>query len=413
MDRPISNYRLKKLVGPTLFCLSLAIVMATLYYVLPHILRPTIALAAVRTARVERGLVVATLTASGTVVPEFEQVLSSPVDARVIKILRRAGVEVKRGEPILELDVSASILAVERLNQALELRRNSQEKIKLGLKDRLSAIESQREIKELELESLRAKLEQSRELHERGLLSKELLAQAELNANRADIELKQLKTSRLNAQEAAQTEIAGLALEIETLVKEREEAARQLSLATTRADRDGVLTWVVTEEGSTVRKGDVIARIADLTSFRVDASISDVHARRLYAGMPVEVRVGEEVLEGSISNILPTVQNGTLTAVIGLAQKTSPLLRSNLRVDVLLITDRREDALKLKKGAFLNGDGAQQVFLLRGDRAVKTLVRVGLIGFEEVEITDGLKEGDSVIISDIRDYMHLSEIRLR
>ena len=82
---------------------------------------------------------------------------------------------------------------------------------------------------------------------------------------------KQLEEEKVNAGKVTQAQLEGLAMEIKTLQQESQEAQRQLDLATTRADRDGVLTWVVLEEGSAVNKGDVIARIADLNSFRVDA----------------------------------------------------------------------------------------------------------------------------------------------
>ena len=61
----------------------------------------------------------------------------------------------------------------------------------------------------------------------------------------------------------------------------------------TRSDQDGVLTWVLPEVGATVRKGDVLARVADLSAYRVVATISDVHASKLAAGMRTHVKLDE------------------------------------------------------------------------------------------------------------------------
>jgi multidrug resistance efflux pump len=72
---------------------------------------------------------------------------------------------------------------------------------------------------------------------------------------------------------------------------------------------------VVTEEGALVRKGDVLARIADLRTFRVQATLSDVHAQRVAVGMPARVRFSETA---------------------ALDDKSSPLLRANLRAEVRL-----------------------------------------------------------------------------
>ena len=108
----------------------------------------------------------------------------------------------------------------------------------------------------------------NRTLNKEGLLAEERLREIELAEEKARFEVKQLEESKRNAQQSTQTQLARLALERKTLEQERTEAQRQLELATTKADRAGVLTWVVNEEGATIQKGAVLARIADLRSFR-------------------------------------------------------------------------------------------------------------------------------------------------
>src|SRR5207244_212762 len=94
-------------------------------------IRPSIGRNRIRTAVVESGPIEASITAPGTVVPEIEQLLSSPIDARVIRILKRAGATLAKGEPIVQLDVSESTLALARLDQDLALKDNEQAKTKL------------------------------------------------------------------------------------------------------------------------------------------------------------------------------------------------------------------------------------------------------------------------------------------
>ena len=120
---------------------------------------------------------------------------------------------------------------------------------RLSLKKSLIEIEGQADVKELQLASLEAQLQRDQQLSSEGLLSQELLKKSELAAAQAAIELKQLRAERDNAQEATRTELAGLDLEIAKLRGEEVEARRQLDLASPRADRAGVLTWVITEEG--------------------------------------------------------------------------------------------------------------------------------------------------------------------
>ena len=376
-------------------------------------LRPSLKRSAIRTAIVDQGQVDATLSATGTVVPQTEQVLSSPVDARLLRVVRRAGAAVKKGDPLVELDVNASVLAVETLGQDLALKGNQQARAKLALENTLSELDAQLEIKKLQLESARLEHARNRQLFDEGLTSSEVVRKSEVAAQQAGIELQRLEASRRNAQESTKTELAGIALELAKLEKAHQEARRVLALATPTADRDGVVTWTLTEEGAAVRKGDVVARVADLSAFRVDASVSDAYASRLSAGLPVQVRVDDRVLDGQVTDVLPTVQNGVITVRVALTDPSHAALRPNLRVEVFIVTDHRDRALRVRKGSSTSGEGVQQIFVVRDNRAVRTRVRFGIASFDYVEVAEGLSAGDEVVVSDMADYQHLSSIRIR
>jgi HlyD family secretion protein len=414
VDREIdirTRYRalLKRLLIP-------AAVVATVGLLLgwgAGLLRPSVKRASIRTAVVDRGPVDATLSATGTVVPQTEQVLSSPVDARLLRVVRKAGTSVRAGDPIVALDVNASVLAVESLGQDLALKANQQARSRLALENTLSELNAQFEIKKLQLESARLEHERNRQLHDEGLTSTESLRKSEVAERQAGIELQRIEASRRNAQESTKTELAGLALELAKVEKAHQEARRVLGLATPTADRDGVVTWTLTEEGAAVRKGDVVARVADLSAFRVDASVSDAYASRLSAGLPVQVRIDDRVLDGTVTDVLPTVQNGVITVRVALKDPSHAALRPNLRIEVFIVTDHRDRALRVRKGSSTSGEGIQQVFVIRADRAVRTRVRFGIASFDYVEVAEGLAAGDEVVVSDMADYQHLSSIRIR
>ena len=180
----------------------------------------------------------------------------------------------------------------------------------------------------------------------------------------------------------------------------------------TKSDRDGVLTWVLSQEGALVRRGDVIARIADLTSFRVDGTVSDIHAGRLRTGMAAVVRANDVDLQGTVTEVLPTVENGVLRFTVALSEPSHAALRPNLRTDVLVVTERKARALRIKRGPFAD-NAAVQAFVVRGDRAIRVPIQVGLTGVDDVEIVSGVSEGDEVIISDMKDYLHLAEVWIK
>ncbi len=383
---------------------------------LPGWLQPSLSESRIRTGRVVTGPIEAVITASGVVVPEIERVLSSPLDARVLRILRRPGASVRRGDAIAELDLGESVLALERIVTDVKVTDNQQAQARLALEKSLADVDGQIEQKSLELRMLETKADSSLQLSGRGLVSAQALQEATLAVKRAQIELAQLRSERTNSEQATALQSDGLALQRAALDKAAGEARRVLELATTRSDRDGVVTWVLPQEGALIRKGDVIARIADLSSFRIDASVSSIHAGRIRLGVPTLVQVNDVALEGAITEVQPNIENDVIRFTVALSEPSHRALRPNLRVDVLVVTDRRARTVKLKQGPFSDGataDGAAEAFVVQGDHAVRVPVRFGLRGSDEIEVLAGLKDGDEVVISDVRDYLHLTEIKIR
>jgi HlyD family secretion protein len=414
VDRPLDReYQRRRARRRTAAAAGTVLALTAALTWLPGLVAPSISRASIRTAVADEGPVDAVISAGGIVVPEVEQVIASPVDARVLRIVHRPGAVVRRGDPLVELDVSQARLEVEKLAQDLAIKDNQQASTRLLLKKHLIDLDAEAEVKALQLAALRAQLARDRQLAADGLLSKELLQKSELAVQQSAIELKQLREARDNARLRTETELRGLELEMGKVRDEAAQARRTLVLASARADRDGVVTKALTEEGVAIRRGDEIARVADLRSFRVEATVSDVHARRISAGLPVLVKINDDALEGTVSTVQPTVQNGVISLQVALATPSSPLLRPNLRVDVLLVTERKPRAVRIRRGPFATGEGTQQAFVVRGDRAVKTPVQLGLASFEHYEVVSGVQPGDEVIISDMRDYARLQEVRIR
>jgi HlyD family secretion protein len=392
--------------------LAVAFVVAVAAW-LPSWLRPSVDRERIRFARVTTGPIDAGYTAAGTVVPEVELVISSPLDARILRVLKRPGAVLKKGDAVLELDTSEWVVAADKVANDLLLKDNQRQQTRLGYERTLAGVDSRAKVKALELETRRAERESYRLLAAKGLLSKEEMRKADLAVEQAEIELALLKEERASTEKTTAVQLEGLALERATQSRELDERRRMLALATTQADRDGVLTWIVTAEGSLVRRGDVLARIADLKSFRVDATTSDVHAARVRPGLPVIVRFDDVVLQGRVFDVYPAVENATVRFTVTLDESAHPRLRANLRTDVQVVTERKARTLKVARGLFADGIGVRPVFVVEGNRAVRKDVTLGLTSFDEVEVLSGLSEGDEIVVSDMRDYVHLSEIRLR
>jgi HlyD family secretion protein len=379
----------------------------------PSLLRPSVERARLRTSVVDAGPLEAAIGAAGRVLPEVEQVLTSPVDARVLKLRKHAGDPVKAGETIVDIDLSQAELAVAGLDRDLALKRNEERRKRLALESSLNDVVGRYESKRLDVDARRAALERRTQLHAAGLVSVQELKEAELAEAQAAIELEQLGASREIARASNEAEVEGLALEAANLRARRADAWRELQRGTARADRDGVVTWTLAEEGATVRRGDPIARVADLSAFRVEGTVADVNAPRIALGLPVRVESGDLALRGTVSAIDPTIREGVMTFTVALEDRSNAALRPNMRVDVFVLTEQRARALRVERGPFATGEGAQSVFVVRGGVARRTRVKLGASSPTHLEVLEGLSEGDEVVVSDMTDYLHAREIRLR
>jgi HlyD family secretion protein len=414
MDREIAaGVRTKKSVRRVATVLIAAAAIIFLFAATVSWLKPSVARRDIQIARVTRGSVDAVLQASGTIVPENEGVISSPVEARVLRIGHRAGDILHTGDEILTLDTVATHLELERLRNRVAERENDLEQLKLKNTDAIALLDAQIEQKKLDVEILRFKAEQNKKLADAGLASTQDNLAAATSVKKAAIELTQLTAAAVRAHTTANAQVAAIEIDLRTLRNERDESQRQLDLAMARSDRNGVLTWVVPEVGAMVRRGDVIARVADLSAFRVVATISDAHAATLAAGMPARVRVDDTtVLNGTVTSVEPRIENGVAKFIVALDGRNHPKLRNNLRADVFVITGRKSEVLQVRRGA-LTEAGNDSLFIVRGNVAVRTPARLGLIGEESVEILSGVAEGDDVVISNMSDYEKVKEVKIR
>jgi HlyD family secretion protein len=415
VDRDIDINERRRKTWSRLIVAGIVVVLAVVSVVFAaDFLKPSVHRARVRFATVERGDFEATVQASGTVVPASERVLSSPAETRVLSVLRRPGERVAAGEPILRLDTSQLESRLESVEDKLAQSASQQTQANVQFENKRDGYQSDIQIQELDLEISRYRLNQRKRLEAHGLISEEERKQFEVEVRRCEIRVERLRVEIEAARRTHEADLERLELDAELLRKDRAEARRQLDRATTRSPIDGVLTWAIDEVGSTVAAGAIIARVADLRSFRIEARVSDAYAGRLESGQTVRVKTSDGMLDATLTTILPTIESGAMQFEVDLAEPDNPALRHNMRVDVLVVTDRREDVLRIRRGPFIQSGGmTHRVFVVDGDRAHRTEIDLGLSGHEYYEVRSGLEEGDEVILSDMRTYLHARELRIK
>lgn len=414
MDRPIEDSELARRRRRRI---AIAVVVIGLtfgvYWELGRWLRPTVQRSALRLERVERGPIDQALEASGVIEPQSEQLLTCPIEARVLRVLRRAGDTIQAGESLLQLDTSAVSLERDRVVQQLALKRNRLLQLKLETAQKLSDLRAETNNQRLQLAYLENKQRQNAALYQQGLASKDAAEATQLQLDQARATLERLEASSTNAEATFQAQLGGVGLEVEILAKEQSALDTKLDHAGRSIESGGVLTSVLVDAGASLRPGDPIARLADLHSFRVRATLSDLHAAALSAGLTARVRIDGQDLKGTVASVLPAVQNGAVTMLVELDQASHPSLRVGRRVDVEVITAHREQALIARRGPGLVNVGRTTVFVVEGQTARRRPVVVGLSNMQWCELTEGVSEGDELIVSDTRLWEQIDSLVLR
>lgn len=396
-----------------LFCLLGVIVLAAATWLLRYSISSSIDANEIATAVVEMGNIENTLTASGEVIPEFEEVVTSPIAASVKQVLLDAGTQVKTGDAILSLDKQAALNEYEKLKFQLESKRNSIKKMKLELDKSFFDISSNNDIKQLRIGSLQAAVEDAKRLYKAGGGTREQIEQAELNLKVALLEKKQLENEIRNKQQTMKVDIRES--ELAAAIQERDliELGRKLKEADIKASRPGVITWVNKNIGSAIAPGESLARIADLSSFKITGKISDSYLDQVKTGMPVIVKINDSTMRGTVSNINPSVQNATVTFDVALDEKNNAILRPNMKVDVYLVTTSKTNVMRVANGPAFKGAATQDIFIIRNGKAIRTTVDIGLTNFDFVEVKGDVHAGDVIIISDMSRFTNSKEINIK
>jgi len=382
-------------------------------YLFRRSLSSSIEASRIRTAVVQTGDVENTLSATGEVIPAYEQIITSPIRASIKSVLLSPGTKVNPGQAIVELDKSLTQIEFERGEDQLELKKNSIEQLRMKLNKNLYDAEITDKIKLLNISKLKADLEDARRLEKVGGGTKEDITRAENALKIAELEKQQLENDLSYNRKSMGASLRETELGAQIEGKNLKELQHKLKMADIVADRKGVLTWVNENIGSSVNEGEMLARVADLGSFRVEGSCSYVYADQVKTGLAVIIKVNEAVLRGIITQVKPAVKDGVIGFVIQLENAKNESLRPNMKVDVYVVTNRSSKTLRVANGPTFTGKRKQFVYVMQNGIAHRREVEIGLSNFDYVEIKSGLASGEKVILTDMNQYEHLEEISIK
>lgn len=355
---------------------------------------------------VDRGDIESTIQASGKVVPAFEQIITSPIASRVVEIYGRAGDRVEAGTPLLRLDLEATEAEISKQRDSRQKLVYAIEQQELADATELTNIEMEIKVKEMAVNRLEAEVENEKRLDALGSGTGDRVREAELAYKTGVIQLEQLRRKLENERHMREAAIKGQRLDLSISDRNLNTQLRTLEDARLKSPRAATLTYIVNSIGQQVAAGEKVASIADLSSFKVDAEISETNARLLSAGGKASVRVAKKIYPGSVINVSPVANHGAVTFSVVFDDSTAVNLRSGLAAEVFVVREAKEDVLRLPIGPYYSrGAGEYELFVESSPGELeRRKVLLGDAGYNFVEVKSGLKPGEKVALGDMSGY---------
>ncbi len=367
---------------------------------------------------VKRGPMVVQVRGLGTLVPREDsiQLIPSQTDATVVRIRVLPGTKVTP-DTIL-MDLSDPQLQQELLSAQSALRgaeadyKSLQASLQSTLMDKKTAAAQVNA--DYTQDQLQAQTD--KKLYELGVISG-------IAYNKSKNTAEQLTTQHQLSQEQLEVNRKAIEVQLASAQAKVEQAKAQLALYQKQTDElqvragiSGVLAPLDTpvQVGQHVAAGTSVAKVIQMDKLKAALQIAETQAHDIQLGQPAEVDTHNGVVAGHVTRIDPSVVNGTRTVDVALDGPLPPGAVPQLSVDGTIDLQRLSDVLYVGRPAFGNPDSTISLFKIdpNGKTATRTQVKVGKASVTQIQILDGLKDGDRVILSDMSRYDNTDKVRL-
>lgn len=365
----------------------------------------------IRVAEVVRGDLVRDIAADGRVIsansPTLYAIAGGTVTLHVV-----AGDRVEQGQALAEID--SPELRSRLVQEQSTLASLEAEADRAGLDAQMVRSNARKLVEQAEVERIAAQRDVER--YERAF---EGGAVAEVDLARARDRLKsaQIALDSANEDFSLQGQGSGLDTRNRQLLAERQRAVvaevqRQVDALTLRSPFEGQVGQVQVAQRTNVEANAPVLTVVDLSEFEVEIRVPESFARDLGIGMPAQVRSANETYAAQVSAVSPEVVNGEVAARVRFSEEQPPGLRQNQRLSVRILLDRRDDVLMVERGPFLEQEGGRFAYVVDGSRAERRPIVTGAVSLNAVEIVDGLREGERVVVSGSDQFEAADRVRI-
>jgi HlyD family secretion protein len=376
---------------------------------------PSVDRATIWPDEVKRGPMLREVRGLGTLVPEDIRWVPAQTTAHVDKWVLRPPAIVKPNSIIMELsdptvqkdavDAEYQLKGAEADYQNLKVQVNS---------DLMSQKATEASVRS-DYEQARIQHETDEKLAKEGLTSQLIEQQSRVKSEQLAIRL-QLEAERTKiATDSATAKLAAQQARVEQMKALYQLKKSQLEALHVRAGIDGVLQLLPVDVGQQVTPGMNLARVADPKKLRAEIKIAETQAKDVMPGQKAAIDTRNGIVGGHVSRVDPSVINGTVTVDVTIDDPLPPGARPDLSVDGTITLENLKDVLYVGRPVHGQSDSTIGLFKIIDDgaEAVRVNVKLGRSSVNTIEIVQGLKVGDKVILSDMSPWDNFDRVRLK
>ena len=378
---------------------------------------PTVERSAVWTDTVKRGPMIRQVRGIGTLVPREDRLRLIPAetDGTVVRIDILPGAKVEPDSLLMEL--TDPQLQQELVDAQLELKAATVEyrNLQAKLQSDLMTERSEQATVNADNQQAQKQAQTDKALYQLGVISgltyDASQGKADEYTTRTGIERERLdvnKNAITTQLEVQQTKVE----QAKTLLILKQ---KQIDALQVRAGIRGVLVDLPHQVGEHVTPGTTLAKVVQPDQLKASLKIAETQARDIQIGQPAEIDTHNGVISGSVARIDPAVQNGTVTVDVELTSSLPQGARPDLSVDGTIDLDRLQDVLYVGRPAFGNENSTISLFRIdsNGNTATRVPVKVGRASVNTIQVMSGLKEGETVILSDMSRWDKADRVQLQ
>ncbi len=372
----------------------------------------SVSAARLRIAEVTRGTLVRDAAVNGRIVAAVSPTLYSTAPSSTVTLRARAGDTVKQGDVLAVLE--SPDLTDELKKEQSSYQELAAEVARQQILARKQKLLAQRDADTAEIERLSA--QRTLERYD-GVANEGVVAKIDYQKARDALKAAEIRARHAGQASTLERDDVELALKTKQAQLERQKLAlanaqRRVDELVVRAPVNGFIGTLNVANRSVVQANTPLMTLVDLSALEVELEVPETYVNDLGLGMRAEITVNGATATGKLSALSPEVVKNQVLARVRFDGRQPDGLRQSQRVQARLLIDEKPGVLLLPRGSFVEAEGGRHAYVVRDGIAMRTPIRLGATSVNAVEIADGLKQGDKVVVAGTETFENARRVAL-